>query len=243
MSKIKCNCHCHQLGSQIAHIKSCVDGYIEMPDSDKDTPASNVGEIGEKWGMPDWIKRWTAQWLHKMECQGVDPRVMEGFEKEIDWLFHKIVEGKDAALPSEAPAAGEVPTDVMEWIRQQIDFFSVPSAKIAGKAMAIDMYYKMQEDKDFRYELFKQCFSQYSDEISQMKASLAESRNDTAVFKEWWDQSRVDISTLTGQRDANAQQALSYMEELTKAQTALVKIGMLTNGVFEKGEEEVIKKS
>lgn len=76
-------------------------------------------------------------------------------------------------------------------------------------------------------------------EIDQLKDALQESRNDTAVFKEWWEKSKADIATLTEQRDANAQQALSYMEELTKAQTVLVKIGMLTNGVFEKsyGEE------
>lgn len=42
--------------------------------------------------IPQWLLNWRDEWQHKMTCQGVDPRVREGFGKEVPWLYDKICE-------------------------------------------------------------------------------------------------------------------------------------------------------
>lgn len=116
--------------------------------------------------------------------QPLEGDLLSAMNKTTDRLFQR--EG----------ATGEVPADVMEWIEAeaekayQASGYFKPTGRTmwhqAAKAMGTAMYHKMQEDKNFRYELFKQHFTQYADEITQLKEALKASleelkrqRNDT----------------------------------------------------------------
>lgn len=40
--------------------------------------------------IPQWFTKWISEWMHKMECQGVDPNVREGLRAELNWVYEKL---------------------------------------------------------------------------------------------------------------------------------------------------------
>lgn len=65
--------------------------------------------------IPDWVQKWSAEWLHKMECQGVDPKVREGFKTEIHWLYEKISEDLSAPASPGMPPMQRAEFEKLVW--------------------------------------------------------------------------------------------------------------------------------
>lgn len=209
MTKIKCNCPCHQPGSHLTHIKPCcAGGFIELPaeggalfhpDKFKETseapsPQLNAGEGSGK--VLRWVKASerlpggprnknskvivrplgnsklaTVTFIWSSDNpQWYDTRY---FLDDTEWLEE--IDGP-TAQPTESPALGEVPADVMEWIRKEWlkdsnrhDFRNYEEAAIA-------MYRKIMEEMSatenplasYWFEKARQCLVERNDFKGQL---------------------------------------------------------------------------
>lgn len=73
----------------------------------------------------------------------------------------------------------QMPEEIKDWIEEQIAFFSVPAAKVAGKAMAIDMYQKMREEVD----ILSGKYVSVNNTLSIQSGQLAAARQEAADYR------------------------------------------------------------
>lgn len=167
MSKIKCNCPCHQPGSSMKHVKRCcVNGYVEFPVPTPSTLSPEIGEKRLRWvkaseRLPDGprnenskvivrpinnSKLATVTFAHSFHGdQWYDSRY---YFYDTEWL-----EEIDAptAHPTETPATWEAPADVIKWIQDKSkalisseDYYNFP--RMFAENCMVAMYHKMQEE-------------------------------------------------------------------------------------------------
>lgn len=110
-----------------------------------------------------------------------------------------------AARPTETPVSGEVPADVMEWIKttckemypyvydDDAHALSVDSLRHECKKIAIAMYHKMKEDQT---ELLRTLIIEQAKELSDIQDQLTEATRQRDQYKEWWEKSEKAFAEL-----------------------------------------------
>jgi hypothetical protein len=113
-----------------------------------------------------------------------------------------------AATPSpQTEERGEVPEEIMEWIEAELERRYLKDHKRdIARGMAISLYHKMKsqlseaiKERDSLKEGWGKAplnvLNNLYKDIDNLESQLAETRNDTAVYKQWWQEVKEERDT------------------------------------------------
>jgi hypothetical protein len=175
------------------------DGPAAQP---TETPVS--GKEGDRWVAwrteNGWSMRPDASWIKHGNISSVR-------NTESLYALFQSETGKAPKAPKEAVPVqqGEVPAEVMEWIKttckemypyvydDDAHALSVDALRHECKKIAIAMYHKMKEDQT---ELLRTLIIEQAKELSDIQDQITEATRHRDQYKEWWEKSEKAFAEL-----------------------------------------------